>query len=240
MPASKYLLYCIFLSQRHERHGTPHGVQGQPVSLVSNNGLSAAVSGIPDSELTPDISSVLAYQKVIESFHSHPAVGGVIPMRYGCLFNGQSQVLTLLKECHSQYEALLEELGGCVEMGIRILTPKSLPREMQSIFHRGEISNPGYAYLFSRKARYAQEEWFAEQVNLVFQQCRTAFEGLFVKCKEEYPTIGNLFPSIYFLVPKSSLNRFRQVFRQVEVHESAKLLLSGPWPPYNFVQLDPT
>jgi hypothetical protein len=277
MPTNKYLLYCIFRSQEYENHGSLRGVQGQPVSLVSKNGLSAAVSGIPDSELTPDISSVLACQKIIESFHSHPAVGGVIPMRYGCLLNRLSQVLRLLKERHNQYEALLEELEGCVEMGVRILVPDTAenrnskipnpwPRagmpgsddgttdmeqqqkqeDIQSTSHYGgrksQITTLGRAYLAARRVHYEHQEEFNKQASELIEQSRAAFSGLFVKCKTEFrstvnfqSTIGNLFPSIYFLVPKTSVNRFRQVFRQVEVQQSAKLLLSGPWPPYNFV-----
>ncbi len=250
---NKYLLYCIFRSQRHESHRTLRGVQGQPVSLVTNNCLSAAVSGIPDCELTLDMSSVLAYQKVIESLHSHPAVGGVIPMRYGCVFNGQSQVQRLLKERYNQYEVLLEGLEGCVEMGVRILISNCCLPNGDSETSIQQIENPGRAYLAARKAHYAQDHKFNRQVEHVIEQYRAAFNGLFVKCKTESPstlnhqssiislesTIRNPVLSLYFLVRREHLGRFRQVLRQVNVSKSARLLLSGPWPPYNFVQLDP-
>ena len=43
------------------------------------------------------------------------------------------------------------------------------------------------------------------------------------------------FSSLYFLVKRGAVESFRQAFRRIERAESARLLLSGPWPPYNFV-----
>ena len=36
-------------------------------------------------------------------------------------------------------------------------------------------------------------------------------------------------------MPRPAVEPFRQAFRQLTESESARLLLSGPWPPYNFV-----
>jgi hypothetical protein len=247
----KYLLYCIFCSQKHKSHGTVLGVHGQPVSLVSNKGISAAISGIPDPALTPDISSILTYQKVVDSFHFYHTV---IPMRYGCLFNTRSDLIRLLKEQCKHYKALLKELTGCVEIGIRILVPKPEVVPLQPATCKSQIANPGRAYLAARKAHYAEEERFTEEMNLVFQRCRSAFSGLFVRCKEEYPAIQNWklemrnpksqfrnrqLASIYFLVPRSSVGPFRKVFGQISIEGATGLLLSGPWPPYNFVESEP-
>jgi hypothetical protein len=45
--------------------------------------------------------------------------------------------------------------------------------------------------------------------------------------------------SLYFLVPGSAVESFRQAFRHLSATEPARLLLSGPWPPYNFVTNNP-
>jgi hypothetical protein len=39
--------------------------------------------------------------------------------------------------------------------------------------------------------------------------------------------------SFYFLVPRDAVKHFRQVFLNISQDSAAKLLLSGPWPPYN-------
>jgi len=255
-----YLLYCILSSPKTQSPVALVGVDGQPVFLLSNDGLSATVSKIQHPHISYNISRLLAYKQVIEAFHNDPAVTGIIPMRYGCLFKERSQVIQTLKKCRVKYISLLKELEGCVEMGIRILisdrrmrnaeyesqklrTPQSALRNPQSVA-------PGKAYLSARKANYAQEEKFNKQVEQVIERCRALFSGLFVKWKTEVPSIANFqfsirnpqsaihnpFPSIYFLIPRESIAAFRRAFRQLSKNETARLLLSGPWPPYNFAQ----
>jgi hypothetical protein len=43
--------------------------------------------------------------------------------------------------------------------------------------------------------------------------------------------------SLYFLTPRSCVERFREQVRRIHFPSGAKLLLSGPWPPYNFAAL---
>jgi len=296
-----YLLYCILSSPKTQSPVALVGVDGQPVFLLSNDGLSATVSKIQHPHISYNISWLLAYKQVIEAFHNDPAVSGIIPMRYGCLFKERSQVIQILIKCRVKYISLLKELEGCVEMGIRILisdfgppwTParslrlgergpsvkrsnadKDLEGELGTLGppktglgqglrsaecgqpngdsdmpirqiknQKSKIKNPGKAYLSARKANYAQEEKFNKQVEQVIERCRALFSGLFVKCKTEVPSIANFqfsihnpFPSIYFLIPRESIAAFRRAFRQLSKNETARLLLSGPWPPYNFAQ----
>ncbi len=273
----RYLLYCIFHSptwtsfraagrRDNQKPETLLGVDGQPVFMVDKNGLSAAISRITYENLTPDISRIRVYEKVIESFHQDNAVRGVIPMRYGCLFEEETQVIQLLKERCKQYEAILKELEGCVEMGIRILIsdfgfmmltltspfPESSicacqPLSLQAMAggFNPYSTSPGRAYLAARKSHYAQQERLTKKVSEVIEGCRAAFAGLFVKCKTEsslflnpQTIIYNPMLALYFLVPRRSIESFREVFWHMSFKESAKLLLSGPWPPYNFVLPD--
>ena len=314
-----YLLYCILPSQDTPDSPRLLGVGGEPVSLVFSNGLSAAFSRIDHYNVTPPISSLLAFKEVVESFHRSPGVRGVIPMRYGCMVDDKARIPRLLEKHRSHYTALLKEVEGCVEMGIRILIsdcgmrnadcglritecgPLNADSEtpVQQIENRkSQIANTGKAYLAERKAHYAQEEKFNKQVEQVIERYRDAFIGLFVKCKTEVPSIDNFqfsifnpwprpglprssdrrpdreqqqkqeniqitsrlpipsrsrdgeggrqssivnrFPSLYFLIPRESIDAFRQAFRQLSKTDSARLLLSGPWPPYNFVQPEHT
>lgn len=242
----RYLLYCIFRSQEPQEPKSLLGVDAQPVFLVAKNGLSAVISGTKYGALTPNIPRILAYKKVIESLHRNHTV---IPMRYGSLLEKELQVLQLLEERGTKFMALLRELEGCVEMGIRVLLSDSGFRISDSAtlirpypITNPQSSNPGRSFIAARKAHYAREEQSSKETDMVFQRCRAAFSGLFVKCKEEYSRFNisyissrNPLHSLYFLVPRKSLESFRQVFRQITFRESAKLLLSGPWPPYNFV-----
>lgn len=244
----RYLLYCIFNTPVGAdlyvclKPETPLGIGGQPVSLIAKNSLIAAISRIAQSDLTPDIPRILAYEKVIESFHRDPMIRGVIPMRYGCLFEEESQISRFLEERGKEFEALLKDLEGCVEMGIRVLIADCGLRNADSkrSIAQPPFCNPqsltsGQAYLLARRTYYQQGEQLVKESNELSKRCRMVFSGLFVKCKTECFSLRIPLLSLYFLVPRRSVEPFRKIFRHISRKESAKLLLSGPWPPYNFV-----
>ena len=75
-----YLLYCIFGTSARQDLGLPAGIGRQPVLVVAHDGLSAALSELAESDLVPDISQTLSYERVVEHFFRDQTV---IPMRYG-------------------------------------------------------------------------------------------------------------------------------------------------------------
>ena len=90
-------------------------------------------------------------------------------------------------------------------------------------------------YLTARKAHYAHQDRWTEEYRQVSERCLAQFAGLFVKSKTEAPSPRLPLLSLYFLIPRPAVAAFRRAFRQLTETESARLLLSGPWPPYNFV-----
>lgn len=250
----KYLLYCIFhTSQGHRLPKDLIGVGDQTVFVMAANSLSAAVSRVAPSEMSPDIPRVLAYKNVIDSFHHDRTV---IPMRYGCLFEEKSRITRFLKERHNQYHALLKEVDGCVEMGIRVILPdKTHDHDLvghtdtsdsysmkESLDIASKAQHPGRTYLAARQVHYAQKKQLFDENSMLIERFRSAFAGLFIKFKTEDNTLRNLQSpiqnpqlfSLYFLIPKNSVELFRKAYERIGITKAEKLLLSGPWPPYNF------
>jgi len=231
------LLYCIF-SRQAPLHPTPVlGVGGQPVFLVTQGSLRAAVSGTSPT-LVSNLSGLKAYGRVVACIHQHHTV---IPVRYGCVLPDESQVAWLLENHRREYEALLTELSGCVEMGLRVKVDpeQSEPGEMQEP-ERPPVtpSSPelsGAAYLLARRAHYAALDQETQVVQNLAATCLAHFTGLFIKSKIEGPLPQLPLLSLYFLVPANRVESFRQAFLGLRLPPEANMLLSGPWPPYNFV-----
>jgi len=231
------LCYCIC------RHPGPEtgpllGVGNQPVYRLTHQRLSAAVSRLEPADLAPDLPRLRAYARVVCALHCQ---GPVIPLRYGAVVSQESRLLALLDEQILQYEALLRELEGCVEMGLRVLLPQT-SLSPGAAGNREELpgssappGRPGLTYLTARKLHYARQDRWTEEYRRAADRCQAQFTGLFVKCKTEAPSPCLPLLSLYFLVPRAMLAPFRQAFRRLSATESARLLLSGPWPPYNFV-----
>ena len=94
----------------------------------------------------------------------------------------------------------------------------------------------GIAYLEARRLHYfCLDQADLEQRRLVEELCNS-LAGLYVRRKVEVPESSSSRPlSIHFLVPRDSIDSFRHAARQFRSRQPLKLLLSGPWPPYNFV-----
>lgn len=228
------LLYGIVFAKSgehargHSPPKLPPGVGGAPVRLIEEGGLGAAISWIEPPDLTPNRARVLSYAEVVEALHVDRTV---LPMRYGCLFGEDRQVVELLRVHGEEYAALLRGLDGCVEMGVRVLLEGAEGRVPVAEF---SSHPPGTAYLAGRKAVYAEKDRRAHDEGRVVERCREVFAGLFVKCRAERPSSRTPDVALYFLVKRGAVDSFRRAFRRISRTESARLLLSGPWPPYNF------
>jgi hypothetical protein len=215
------------------------GMKGRAVSFVAGHGLCAAVSELDVEEGAPPVSQLLDYSRVVEALHSRQAF---IPMRYGCFLNGIQAIRDVLKARQRQYETLLAELAGHVEMGIRILLPE---KECENIsperttLPEAEPSINGRAYLALRKVHYRMQEETSQGRQALIDRFIQAFSGLYARHRTETDAKKDaVILSLYFLTPESAVNRFRQIFEDVREKENDDAILSGPWPPYNFVTTD--
>jgi hypothetical protein len=174
----------------------------------------------------PSVASLLAYAKVVEAIHARQAV---IPLRYGCVMENESAVVGLLEEHQHAYGALLTRLLGMTEMGVRILWP---PR---AAVPPAFPPSPGARYLASLRNRYpsanaldGEEEQLADRIAGWLSGC-SAGQRREVTCSSQRRLL-----SLYFLTPRTGVERFRSKARKICPPSGAKVLLSGPWPPYNF------
>ncbi len=235
-----YLLYCIFRGSSHPDVEIPAGVGAQPVFRVSHEGLAAGLSELVGHESPPDISDVLAFERVVESFYRHMTV---IPMRYGCRVEDPSEAASLLAKSCCEYNALLHELEGLAEMGIQVLLDGSTTgaetdlaaAPPESLFLHSGAS--GAAYLAAKRLHYLGTDRAALHQSEFVEKLCGSLSGLFVRRKVELAAFsrGRLL-SLYFLVARTSVESFRQLSRQLFQKETSRMLLSGPWPPYNFVE----
>jgi hypothetical protein len=230
-----YHLYCVLRRPEGRQPQIPPGIGGENVYLVSEEGLSLAVSTNGQTADSSELAGLRAHAQVVAALNRFQTV---IPLRYGCRLAREDQVSGLLKERHSHYETLLRELDGCVELGLRLLVPERpgasvpLPRRGPG---DGADSRAGLAYLKARQTYYDRlENWGLEHRQLA-QELAAIFAGLVRQVKTEGPGPRLPLLSLYLLVPREAVKECRQRFRRFNQETEYGLLLSGPWPPYNFV-----
>jgi hypothetical protein len=230
------LLYSIYRGPLPPGLKLPAGVAGQAVEVVEHQGLGAAVSALAGAEAPADVPSLVAHEQVVEFFFRQQTV---IPLRYGAMVGQRREVTAVLEIHQAEYRALLQALDGFAEMGIQLLIDGSPGRAKTgstavSPAPLGSAEPPGAAYLSAKKLSYRSADRMVERESELVEEISASVAGLFVRRKVERPSRDHLL-RLYFLVPRSAVECFRRTSRQGSRNQPVKLLLSGPWPPYNFV-----
>lgn len=248
----KQLVYGIQREDQIAARNRPLGIDGAEVSYLTNDGLAAVFSMISDGSVAPDVLRLVAYARVVEELFRR---GSVLPMRYGCLLSTAAEVELLLSRNQQAYRLGLEKLEGCVEMGIRVLPAESdlsqiavekssarnvagKSREVKTgaVAPSPDVSRSGIAYLAARKNHFDQADSQQARGDTVARCIQAELGGVFVASVTEKPTARQAWlVSIHFLIRCEFVERFVAAFHRIEDAGRERLLLTGPWPPYNFV-----
>jgi hypothetical protein len=148
----------------------------------------------------------------------------------------------MLRENHQAYNALLRELEGLAEVGIQVLLENSLAagetdrsENLPKWFARRA---PGAAHVEAKKQGCQGDQQATTLQHALVENLCASLHGSFVRHKVEFPWSNRShLLSLYFLVRRDSVETFRHAARQLLANPSVKLHLSGPWPPYNFVDV---
>lgn len=272
----KHLVHVILWNDAAVRVGSAAGLDGRPLEFVAEGMLAAACSRVPTTDATPDVGQLLAYARVVNDLFQRVTV---LPMRYGCWLDHERELRQLLSRNEAAFQACLQQVEGCVEMGVRVLptelgslelpatsTPSldplrdtlplvpgrtaaqpendstTSPRWNASLADSGDAeaaadgARPGMNYLLARRKRYDNKDGQKRGFEQAVHRIQTALAGRFVKSvAEQHHTGRGGYWSLYFLVRREAGDAFRAAYGELEGILTEKLLLTGPWPPYNFV-----
>lgn len=240
-----FLIYCVLNGRRGPARPSVRGVHHRPVWVLECGGLCAAVSeaateldcAFPTGLRQPDCSAaqldeLLAYARAVEAFSRCETI---VPMRYGCRLATINEIRSWVAGRAPEWRELLERLEGCVEMGVRIVGSRaSTPRcpAAGAALRAAAARNAGAAYLAARRTQLALDD----RIEPAAQEARRGLGALARACVMETAAPGvRPMVSLYFLVAKAALSGFRAAFARIAAAADAAMLLSGPWPPYNFV-----
>ena len=167
------LVYCIMRDIRPIDVKLPLGVDNKRISLVSEGGLLAACSAVPDELTRPTVCRARAYARVVGKLHGAALQRGVavLPLRYGSVLGSKGQVALLLRERAGEFRAALQKLDGCVEMGILMIL-KLGGRRAASREAAGCSDAAGAGYLQARRLLYAEEDGYARAAAAEAEKCR--------------------------------------------------------------------
>jgi Gas vesicle synthesis protein GvpL/GvpF len=247
--------YCV------TRSGEPPavaGVHGAPVERVEEKGLGAFVSRVPLDEfgeepLRRNLNDLDWLERVARS---HEAVleraldhGTIVPLRICTIFADEQGVARMLAEQATPLQTALDALSGRQEWGVKLLVDRaSLDRvaaERTPPEEGLEGQGAGGAYMLRRRhERHVREaadrlaEGLADDVHARLLDWASDAVVNPPQNRELSGHEGDMLLNAAYLVETAKVDRLRELVDELgEQHRGlgARLELTGPWPPYNFV-----
>ena len=249
-------VYCVVAAPKRPRlTGAPAGLPGTgPLRLLdfdagrhivvtdaplSRYGEVAIRRGLSDLEWVS--RAAVAHEAVVEAFIDATVV---LPMKLFTLFTSDERAIAHLHGDRRRIDALVKRLANHHELGVRLVLERPAADVPRSTVHAKPARSSGVAYLTQKKA---QRDAAAERAT----HARAIAAGLYDRLSERSRAArrrpanellvqsGPLLLDAAFLVPRSQSRAFTALARReqrVLARQGYALTITGPWPPYTFVQ----
>ncbi|HEY3121084.1 MAG TPA: GvpL/GvpF family gas vesicle protein [Vicinamibacteria bacterium] len=238
----KYV-YCIIRSREPQRFG-PIGIGIEPaqVESIHYQDIAAVVSDTPVDVLDATRENVLAHERVNETvMHEHT----VIPMSFGTVFKTRDDIVELLKGAYEAFKDVLSKMEDKLEFGLKVLWDRDLViRQLEAEDEdvrrlKSEISSQkGSTYFarmqYGRLVDAALEARSERYVREIFEELRPVS----VASRANKPIGDKMIMNAAFLVLRDKEAAFDAKVKQIgQKHDELTFKYTGPWPPYNFVNI---
>ena len=238
----KYV-YCIIKSERSLAFGAL-GIGGEPahVQTVNYRNLAAVVSSTSLVVQDPTRDNVLAHQRVNETVMQQHTV---IPMSFGTVFKTDDDIIELLRSAYEAFNDVLNKMEDKFEFGLKVLWDRDqiireIEEEDEDIRRlKGEISSQKGSTYFARMqygrlidaALQARSERYVAEI---FE----ALRDVSVASRSNKPIGDRMIMNAAFLVARDNEEAFDARVKAIgSRYDKLTFKYTGPWPPYNFVNI---
>ncbi|MBI5347216.1 MAG: GvpL/GvpF family gas vesicle protein [Candidatus Aenigmarchaeota archaeon] len=207
-------LYCII--NRTKLNGFPEeGIEGGRPYALPYHDLCAIASEVPLKDYEPTDDNVARHKDVeLCLLKEHT----VLPVAFGMVFRTKGILVNTMRNVYPILKRSLRLIDNKIELGVKVVAPKEGKDVKEDI--------PLDTGIPQEMTQAVKEEDFAVLDRIVVEVRR-----------------GELFSDrlLYnksFLVDKRDIEKFsEEVERLGQKYKECKIKYSGPWPPYNFVDI---
>jgi len=221
------------------------GLAGANTYAVSFNGISAIVSDFDSEGTKLDKTSALKFAGVIEEL---ALCHCILPMRFGTFFESKEAVLEMLKKHCEKFVHCLGTVKNKYEYCLKVFWDSNLYQskiESDSVKTDKEASklvsgtSPQTEYLLCKLKEHKKEEKLLEYVESLIEEIDQKLVHLDPMVKSKKMVSKSLILDAVYLLDKKYKDAFiYEIDSFNKQHEDLNLLLTGPWPPYSFADIN--
>ncbi len=240
--SGKYV-YCIVQTKEPRRFG-PIGIGSEPaeVHTVNYKDIAAVVSDTPLEVYDPTRENVLAHERVNEVVMRDFTV---IPMSFSTVFKTSEDIVELLRSAYEAFRDVLVKMQDKLEFGLKVLwEPETIIREIEKDDEnlrllRQEISNQTGSTYFARM-QYGRlvDSLLQERSETLVAEIIDNLSTVSVASRTNKPIGDKMILNAAFLVARDREPDFDAKVKEIDArYENLIFKYTGPWPPYNFVNI---
>ena len=238
----KYV-YCIIEAPDPLRFGSIGiGTDPSDVYTVHYRTLAAVVSDAPLEVLDSTRENVLAHERVNETVMREHTV---IPMSFGTIFKTREDIVELLRSAAEAFGDVLNKMQNKLEFGLKVLWDRDqaireveaddedisrLKKEISSQKGPTYFARMQYGRLVDSALQQRSERYVAD----ILDQLR----DVSVASRVNKPIGDKMIMNAAFLISRDQENAFDAKVKSIASRfDRLTFKYTGPWPPYNFVNI---
>ena len=236
-------VYCIIRASSPMRFG-PIGMDDQSPEVYTINfrDMAAVVSDVPIAPLDSTRENVLGHERVNETvMRDHT----VIPMSFGTIFKTREDILELLRSAYDAFADVLAKMQDKLEFGLKVLWDRdeivrAIEQEDEDIHRlKSEISSQKGSTYFARMQ-------YGRLIDAALQQRSERYVAEFLQRLRDVSVASRVNRAIgdkmimnaAFLVQREHEPDFDRRIKEIASrYDKLTFKYTGPWPPYNFVNI---
>ena len=228
----KLYVYCL-AEGIDEPEEPATGISGAQVRVLKTENFSLLVSDLDSDSVPVTRDNALAHAAVVRSVLDRTTP---LPFRFGTIVTEQ-QLKSYLAARKPALESKLASLRGCVEMSVKIIWQSSGEQRPEKI--ESNVHGIGTKFLSDKRQQILGDEHRAAEATAISTWLHDKLGGVIRDKQVTLRPAERLVLSAAHLVERGKITHYRDIVAEVRQNRpELHFLLSGPWPPYSFANIE--
>ncbi len=226
---------------------TMNGFAGAKLSAVTVDEISAIVSEINKDELIANQPNAILFAGIIEKLEQQFTL---LPMRFGSTMESIGHINNMIEKNYPEFQDNLLKVENKLELGLKIycdteklkeeLRAKSEVDKEISQKDAAEVKNSVFKEYVNKKLKeHRLEEMLLSYIDSIISELSGFLNQLnAIKKIKKKTNAANIIDAVFLLEKDKKDELVRIVEKLQSQHQLLNFILTGPWPPYNFVDIN--